>query len=154
MRTIQAARKIAVKHHVRYGEKPKSRRNLRVVENQTRRVASSKRPAASVDIPFPVFVLSVTALTVGIIVNVAQQALVSQLSYDVETVKKEIQLAQQEQEKLLARKAKLESPQRIESIATKKLSMIKAPKISYLRVAVGGPEPVCSETSAEHSRTE
>jgi len=63
-------------------------------------------------------------------------------------VKKEIQIAQQEQDKLLARKAKLESPQRIESVAINKLSMVKAPKISYLRVAVGGPEPAHGKNPA------
>jgi len=105
-----------------------------VAEERNRHVASLP------EIPFPIFVLSVTALTAGIIINVAQHALVSQLNYEIEGAKKEIQLAQQIQEKLLAQKAKLESPQRIESIATTKLSMVKAPRISYLRVAVGAPK--------------
>lgn len=74
------------------------------------------------------------------IINVAQQALVSQLSFEIDSVKKQIQIAQQAQDKLLAEKAILESPQRIESVATGKLSMVKAPKVSYLRIAEAGSE--------------
>jgi cell division protein FtsL len=99
-----------------------------------------------VAIPFPIFVLSVVALTLGLIINVAQQAMVSQLSYEVDNVKKEIQAAQQVQEKLLAEKAKLESPERIESIAIKRLSMVKAPKISYVRVQLDAPTAVASKS--------
>ncbi|HCG99462.1 MAG TPA: hypothetical protein DE036_06640 [Actinobacteria bacterium] len=149
MRTIQAAQTVAVKHPVRPEERPKKRHNLRVIDENSRRVSTSRRAASSIEIPFPLFVLSVSALTACIILNVAQQALVSQLSYQTEMVKKEIQIAQQEQDKLLARKANLESPQRIESVAINKLSMVKAPKISYLRVAVGGPEPAYDNNPAE-----
>ena len=139
-----------MKHQARPEARPRKRHNLRVIDENARRVSTSKRTSSSVEIPFPLFVLSVSALTACIILNVAQQALVSQLSYQTEMVKKEIQIAQQEQDKLLARKAKLESPQRIESVAINKLSMVKAPKISYLRVAVDSPEPALVKNSAEH----
>lgn len=107
----------------------------------------NQRTSPVLEIPFPVFILSVTILTLGLLVNVAQQALLSQLSYEVENVKKEIQLAQQVQEKLLAQKAELESPERIESIAIQKLSMVKAPKVSYIRVELDSPRVAANKYS-------
>jgi cell division protein FtsL len=128
--TIQAARKVAVKQqHVRQKEQPKPKRNLKSVEEKRRQSRSAP------EISFPVFVITVSIITVGMIINVAQQALVSQMSYQTELLKKDIQVAQQIHDKLLAEKAILESPQRVESIATNKLSMVKAPKVSYLRIA-------------------
>lgn len=129
MRAIQTARKTTTVRRSQQREQLKTEKRLRVVDER------SSRKASLPEIPFPIFVLFVTVLTAGLIVNVAQQALVSQLSYEIDGVKREIQLAQQTQEKLLAQKAKLESPQRIELIATEKLCMVKAPKISYLRIA-------------------
>lgn len=136
MRTIQAvARKLAVKQQGRYkersysGELPRPKKKLKVVEG--RRQQSLALP----EMPFPVFVMSVSIITAGIIINVAQQALISQLSYQIESIKKEVQSAQQTQDKLLAQKSILESPQRIEFVAVNKLSMVKAPKVSYLKIA-------------------
>lgn len=133
MRTIQTARKTAAARQLQYKERLKSKKKLRVVEEKSRRIAPLPK------ITFPVFALSVTLFTAGLIVNVAQHALVSQLNYEIESIKKNIQLAQQAQEQILAQKAKLESPKRIESIATTKLYMVKAPKISYLRVSLDNP---------------
>lgn len=127
MRTIQAARK-AVKHQVQHKERP-ARKRLKAVEEKRNR-----RRFSLPEIPFSIFVLTVSVLTAGIIINVAQKAIVSQISYEIESVKKEIQQAKQIQDRLLAKKARLESPQRIESVAIKKLLMVKAPKISYLRI--------------------
>ncbi|MCL6471649.1 MAG: hypothetical protein K6T91_02425 [Firmicutes bacterium] len=134
MRTIQAAvaRKVAVKQQPQLRAQPQGKyqkKKLKVIDNRRRQSLSLP------EIPFPVFIMSVSVITAGIILNVAQQALVSQLSYETESVKKEIQLAQQIQDKLLAEKSILESPQRIESVAVNKLSMVKAPKVSYLRIA-------------------
>jgi cell division protein FtsL len=79
--------------------------------------------------------LTVSAITAGMIVNVAQHALVAQSTYQIEDIKKQIQCEQQIQQKLIAQKARLDSPRRIETVATRQLSMIKAPKTSYLEVA-------------------
>ncbi|MBE0447692.1 MAG: hypothetical protein IBX64_06290 [Actinobacteria bacterium] len=141
MRTIQTARKMTTVRQLQRKEQLKTKKKLRVVKEKNRHTLSIP------EIPFPIFILSVTVLTVGLIVNVAQQALVSQLSYETESVKREIQLAQQVQEKLLAQKVKLESPQRIESIAIKKLSMVKAPKISYIRVELDTPRVAANKYS-------
>lgn len=128
MRAIQAVRKTTVKHQVQHRERSVKKR-LKAVEERRNRQWSILP-----EIPFPIFVLTVSVLAAGIIINVAQKAIVSQISYEIESVKKEIQQAQQVQDGLLAKKARLESPQRIESVAVKKLLMVKAPKISYLRV--------------------
>ncbi|NCO66798.1 MAG: hypothetical protein COW32_03310 [Candidatus Aquicultor secundus] len=143
MRTIaQAARKLAVKQQqVRYKEQPKPKKKLKVVEPKRRQ---SRQVLALPEIPFPVFVMSVTVITAGIIINVAQQAIISQQSYMIESVKKEIQVAQQAQDNLYAHKAILQSPQRIESVAVEKLSMVKAPKVSYLRILDDGSRGISS----------
>jgi len=128
-----AARNVAVKQqHPRQKQKPKPKEKLRVVEVKRRQSISLP------DIPFPVFIISVSLVTAGIMVNVAQQAIVSQLSYEIEAVKREILQEQQVQEKLLAQKSDLESPQRIEEVAINKLSMVKAPRVSYLKIANDG----------------
>lgn len=134
MRTIQhaTARKLTTKQHTQHKAHRKSpkkpTKKLRAVEERRR------QPRSSPELSFPVFVASVSVITAGMIINVAQQALVSQLSYEIDSVKKEIQVAQQVQDKLLAEKAILESPQRVELVATGKLSMVKAPKVYYLRI--------------------
>jgi len=84
-------------------------------------------------------------------VNVAQQAIVSQLSYEIEAVKKEILQAQQVQEKLLAQKSDLESPQRIEEVAINKLSMVKAPRVSYLKIINDGLSTGASSSKLSYS---
>lgn len=161
MRTIaQAARKAAVRQQqVRYREQPKPNKKLKVVETRRRQV---RQAIALPEIPFPVFVTSVMVITAGIICNVAQQAIISQQGYMIESIKKEIQIAQQAQDNLYAQKAILQSPQRIESVAVKKLSMIKAPKVSYLRIAddvsagdlsTNGKNPSMSASSGKHHVT-
>lgn len=132
MRTIQAVRKATVRHQPLRKEQPKPEKNLKIVEGRRSKALSLPR------VSFPVFILIVSLLTAGVLVNIAQKALVSQLSYDIESLKKEIQTAQQEQDKLLALKARLQSPQRIESVAIGKLSMVSAPKISYLKISEDG----------------
>ncbi len=143
MRTIaQAARKLAVKQQqVRYKEQPRPKKKLKVVEPKRRQ---SRQALALPEISFPVFVMSVTVITAGIIINVAQQAIISQQSYMIESIKKEIQVAQQAQDNLYAQKALLQSPQRIESVAVEKLSMIKAPRVSYLRILDDGSQGMAS----------
>ena len=136
MSTIQTARQVSARHQVRRKEQLRTKKSLKLVKACGR---AARRTASASELPFSIFVISVSILTAGIIVHVAQQALVSQLSFEIENVKKEIQLAEQTQEQLLAQKAALESPQRIETIATGKLSMVKAPKISYLRIVTDAP---------------
>ncbi len=112
------------------GNLPRPKKRLKVVENRRRRTLALSLP----QVPFPVFVVSVSVIAAGIIINVAQQAIVSQLSYQIDSVKSKIQSAQQVQDKLLAQEFMLESPQRIESVAVNKLSMVKASKVSYLKI--------------------
>lgn len=141
-----AARNVAVKQqYPRQKQKPKPKKKLRVVEAKRRQSISLP------DIPFPVFIVSVSLVTAGIMVNVAQQAIVSQLSYEIEAVKKEILQAQQVQEKLLAQKSDLESPQRIEEVAINKLSMVKAPRVSYLKVINDGLSTGASSSKLSYS---
>ncbi|MBI4734065.1 MAG: hypothetical protein HY779_04525 [Rubrobacteridae bacterium] len=86
------------------------------------------------------------------IVNVAQNALVSQSIYQIEAIKKQIQCEQQIQQKLIAQKARLDSPRRIETVAVGKLSMIKAPKTSYLKVANCGSTEEAGRQNSSASR--
>ena len=95
--------------------------------------------------------LVVSAITAGMIVNVAQHALVSQSTYQIEAMK-EIQQEEQVQQKLIAQKARLDSPRRIETVATKQLSMIKAPKTSYIKVASIKAAEVSGEQNSSASR--
>ncbi|MDI6717097.1 MAG: hypothetical protein QME63_09160 [Actinomycetota bacterium] len=129
MVTIQAAKKTAPKQRERYREQPRTGKKLRVVE------AKRNRLIYLPTIPFPLFILSVSILTIGAMINTAQQALIAQQGYEIESIKRDIQLAQQEHDRLLALKARLESPQRIEKIATTKLLMVNVPKVSYLQIS-------------------
>ena len=130
-------------------ERQKHKKQLKVVK-QKKRTAS--KTAVQYSIPFPLFMLTVSAITAGMIVNVAQHALVSQSTYQVEVIKKEIQMEQQIQQKLIAQKARLDSPHRIETVATQQLSMIKAPKTSYLKVASIKAAEVSGEQNSSASR--
>jgi cell division protein FtsL len=135
-------------------ERQKHKKQLKVVKQkvvkQKKRTASNT--AVQYSIPFPLFMLTVSAITAGMIVNVAQHALVSQSTYQVEAIKKEIQMEQQIQQKLIAQKARLDSPRRIETVAIQQLSMIKAPKTSYLKVASIKAAEVSGEQNSSASR--
>lgn len=153
MRTIPA---VAYKDVLRYQSQPqyyderqKRKKRLKVVKDKKR---TASRATVKYSVPFPLFMLTVSAITAGMIVNVAQHALVSQSTYQIEAIKKQIQCEQQTQQKLIAQKARLDSPRRIEMVATRQLSMIKAPKTSYLKVAGCETAEISDEQNSSASR--
>jgi cell division protein FtsL len=137
-----------------HNERHKQKKRLKVVKDRSLNEAkrSVSRSAVQYSIPFPVFMLTVSVITAGMIVNVAQHALVAQSTYQIEGIKKQIQVEQQIQQKLIAQKARLDSPRRIEMVATKQLSMIKAPKTSYIKLASSGTMGNSGEQNISASR--
>jgi cell division protein FtsL len=158
VRTIPAvAYKDVVNYSVqpqRYNERHKPKKRLKVVKEKTlpETKRSVSRSTVQYSVPFPVFMLTVSVITAGMIVNVAQHALVAQSTYQMEGIKKQIQVEQQIQQKLIAQKARLDSPRRIEMVATKQLAMIKAPKTSYIKLASNGSMRNSGEQNISASR--
>lgn len=114
---MQVARKVA--HTRRY------RRSLRLVKTQRR-----KKPRYRFS--FGTFLSTIILLALVIMFNLSQRALIAQETLQTEKLKAVFDKEEVISEKLLLQTKNLRSPQRVETIATRKLAMIEPTQVKYI----------------------
>lgn len=95
---------------------------------------------------FGTFLSIVLLLAVVIMFNLSQRALIAQETLQVEKLKTALEREEVIYEKLLLQTKNLRSPQRVETVATQKLAMIKPTQIRYIylpgNLSISGNETV------------
>ncbi len=102
--------------------------NRRVVKNRAARTKTAEQS----NVVFNVIIFALIIIAAVALGRVVQFALYNQYAIQNEQLNKEIEDLQQIRQELIGRKLSLESPQRIQSIAMKKLKMIKPVNVRYI----------------------
>lgn len=128
---MQAAKKVAHKHTY------KRQRSLRLVRPRARK--KSRRSFS-----FGNFLSLVIILAFVVMFNLSQRALIAQETLRLEQLKGIFDKEEVIREKLLLQTKNLRSPQRVETIATRKLAMIEPIQVRYIylpeNITSGGDE--------------
>ena len=107
-------------------------RRPNIVRRPTPKSTARRKAADETSVVFKIIVFALIIISAVALGRVVQFALYNQYALENEQLIKDIGSEQQIRQELVSRKLSLESPQRIQSIAMKKLKMIKPADVRYI----------------------
>ncbi len=107
-------------------------RRPNIIRRPTPKSTARRKADEETSVVFKIIIFVLIILAAVALVRVVQFALYNQYALENEQLIKDIGSQQQISQELVSRKLSLESPQRIQSIAMKKLKMVKPANVRYI----------------------
>ena len=107
-------------------------RRPNIIKRPTLKSTARRKADEETSVVFKIIIFTLIILSAVALGRVVQFALYNQYALENEQLIKDIGSQQQIRQELVSRKLSLESPQRIQSIAMKKLKMVKPANVRYI----------------------